>query len=312
MKLVYFRGHVPNFGDELNTYMWQHLLPANFLDEDESELFIGIGSILWDTFPRTARKYVMGSGYAGYTGLPDVHDGTWDIVFVRGPQTARLLGIAPEKAICDSAVLLRALQLPAPAPAFDVGFMPHFESLDRGLWEEACKLAGISLIDPRDDVEKVISQIRGARMIITEAMHGAIVADALRTPWVAVKPINPSHRAKWQDWSGALSHEVRFSDLLPSSLVEFYIGMTGGRRGAANGRVGRLGRSALARPLNKLFTHRAAAHLQRMARTEPQLSRDEHVSGVTERALAALDGFVRSRQLSSTSLHLERARAPYR
>jgi len=297
MKLVYFRGHVPNFGDELNTHMWRHLLPAGFLDEDERDLFIGIGSILWNTFPKSARKFVVGSGYAGYTGLPDVHDGTWDIVFVRGPETARLLGIEPEKAICDSAVLLRALDLPAPAPAFNVGFMPHYESLDRGLWEDACRLAGIPLIDPRDDVEKVISQIRGARMIITEAMHGAIVADALRTPWVAVKPINPGHHAKWKDWSGALSLDVRFQDLTPSSLLEFYVGLTGGR-GDPNGRAGRLSRSVLAGPANRFLAHRAASYLRRMAKAEPQLSRDEKISHVTERALEALHGFVRARQLS--------------
>jgi hypothetical protein len=88
MKLIYFRGHVPNFGDELNPYLWDRLLPPGLLDEDESELFLGIGSILFDTYPAGPRKYVMGSGYAGYTGLPPVHDGSWDVVFVRGPRTA--------------------------------------------------------------------------------------------------------------------------------------------------------------------------------------------------------------------------------
>ena len=300
MKLIYFRGHVPNFGDELNTYMWQHLLPASFLDEDERELFIGIGSILWNTFPKSARKYVVGSGYAGYTGQPDVHDGSWDIVFVRGPRTAQLLGIEPEKAICDSAVLLRGIELPPPAPVFDVGFIPHYESLDRGFWDEACSLAGIRLIDPRDDVEKVIAQIRGARMVITEAMHGAIVADALRTPWVAAKPLNPGHHAKWLDWSGALSLDVRFSNLRPSSLMELYVTMTGGR-GDPGGRSGRLSRSPFARPVNKVLTHRAAAGLRQLTKVEPQLSQDARIAEVTERALSALETFVRSRQLSSAS-----------
>jgi hypothetical protein len=294
MKLTFFRGHVPNFGDELNPYMWEKLLPADFLDQDERELFLGIGSILWNDLPKTARKYVMGSGYAGYTGLPDVHDGSWDIVFVRGPQTARLLNIAPEKAICDSAILLRALGLPEPAPSFDVGFMPHYESLDRGLWEEACRIAGIPLIDPREDVETVISKIRGARMIITEAMHGAIVADALRTPWVAALPINPGHHQKWQDWSGALSVKVRFQELRPSSALEFYVGLTGGR-GDPNGRAGRWSRSVAALPANKLLAHRAAAHLRKLAKMEPQLSQDGKIAEVTERALEAMHGFVRSR-----------------
>ena len=59
MKLVFFRGKVPNFGDELNLYVWPALLPAGFLDEDEDELFVGIGSIIGDHLPAHARKYVM-------------------------------------------------------------------------------------------------------------------------------------------------------------------------------------------------------------------------------------------------------------
>jgi hypothetical protein len=295
MKLVYFRGSVPNFGDELNVHLWDRLLPAGFLDEDPSELFIGIGSILWNTFPRQARKIVMGSGYAGYTGLPDVHDGSWDVAFVRGPETARMLGLPPEKAICDSAILLRAIDLPTPAKPIDVAFMPHYESLERGLWEKACKLAGIQLIDPRDDVWTVISQLRATRLLITEAMHGAIVADALRTPWVAALPINRTHHRKWKDWSGALDLDVRQNELLPTNLFEFYVSATGGR-GSLNGRTGRFSRSWLSAPVNTLLTHRAARHLQVLAKLEPQLSADGKIAEVTDRARTALDRFVASHQ----------------
>ena len=112
MKLVFFRGKVPNFGDELNLHVWPALLPKGFLDEDESELFVGIGSIIGTQMDPKARKFVMGSGYAGYMGLPDINDGTWDIRFVRGPNTAKTLGIDPKLSICDSAILLRAMDLP--------------------------------------------------------------------------------------------------------------------------------------------------------------------------------------------------------
>ncbi|HTV67134.1 MAG TPA: polysaccharide pyruvyl transferase family protein [Rhizobiaceae bacterium] len=295
MKLVYFKGKVPNFGDELNPYMWRKLLPAGFLDGNENELFLGIGSILWNNFPGHARKIVMGAGYAGYTALPDVHDGSWEIVFVRGPESASLLGIPAEKAICDAAILLRALDLPKPTAPIDVAFMPHYESLDRGLWEEACRLAGIKLIDPRANVETVISELRATRLLITEAMHGAIVADALRTPWVAVWPINRAHHRKWRDWSGALSLEVRHHELAPTNIMELYVSLTGGR-GSMSGRAGRINQHAVFHPLNKLLTYRAARQLRKLATCEPQLSRDEKIAEATERALAALHGFVRSRR----------------
>ena len=293
MKLVFFRGTVPNFGDELNLHVWPALLPKEFLDEDESELFVGIGSIIGDHLPAKARKFVMGSGYAGYMGLPDVHDGSWDIRFVRGPNTAKTLNIDPGLSICDSAVLLRAMELPKPDQSVGVAFMPHYESLERGNWAEACRQAGITLIDATDPVEKVLSQIQGARLLITEAMHGAIVADALRTPWVGARPIYGGHHKKWLDWAGALDIDVRLNALKPSSVLEYYIAKTG--RGGSLGKVGRFSASPLAAVPNKVFTNIAATHLDQMARLEPQLSSDAMIVRVTERAQDAVDGFVRSR-----------------
>jgi hypothetical protein len=293
MKLVFFRGTVPNFGDELNLHVWPELLPDGFLDGDESELFVGIGSIIGDHLPAKSRKFVVGSGYAGYMGLPDMHDGTWDIRFVRGPNTAKMLKIDPTLSICDSAILLRNMDLPPPDESVDIAFMPHYESLERGNWAEACRKAGMTLIDATDPVEKVLSQLRGARLLITEAMHGAIVADALRTPWIGAKPIYGGHHKKWLDWAGALNLDVQLNTLKPSSLLEFYIGTTG--RGGALGKVGRFNKSPLATIPNRMLTDMAAQHLLSMARRPPQLSRDTMIEQVTERAQAAVDNFVRSR-----------------
>ena len=293
MKLVFFRGKVPNFGDELNLHVWPALLPQGFLDEDEDELFVGIGSIIGNHLPAKSRKFVMGSGYAGYMGLPDVHDGSWDIRFVRGPNTAKTLKIDPNLSICDSAILLRAMELPAPAKNVGVAFMPHYESLERGNWAEACRQAGITLIDATEPVEKVLSQIRGARLLVTEAMHGAIVADALRTPWVGARPIYGGHHKKWLDWAGALDIDVRLNTLKPSSVLEYYIGKTG--RGGSLGKVGRLSASPLAGIPNRILTDIAARHLDSMAGIEPQLSSDGMIQQVTERAQSAVDEFVRSR-----------------
>ena len=293
MKLTFFRGRVPNFGDELNARVWPALLPPGLLDDDEFELFVGIGSIIGDHLPGPARKYVMGSGYAGYMGLPDINDGTWDIGFVRGPRTAARLGLPPQAVICDSAILLRALALPKPSAKVGAAFMPHYESLERGFWSEAATLAGLTLIDATAPVDTVIAQIRGADVLITEAMHGAIVADALRTPWIAVEPIDRRHHTKWLDWSEALGLEVRMHPLRPSSLLELYVGWTG--RGGEGGRSGKLNRSAIGAAANHLLIHRAARHLRALAGRDPQLSSDRAISDVTERAVAAVDRFVASR-----------------
>lgn len=293
MKLTYFRGDPPNFGDELNATMWDHLLPEGLLDEDESELFLGIGSILWGFLPKEPLKVVAGSGWA-YSDPPDVHDGRWDVLWVRGPRTAAKLGLDPGLAITDAAVLLRRTPLPAAATGVGAAFMPHVDSIKRGDWEAVCRLAGLTYLDPRAPVEALIPLIRGASVVVTEAMHGAIVSDALRTPWIAITPIHPDHRAKWYDWSESLGIGLRAHQLPTSNAKELYTRLTGL---AAQGRPSHL---ALAgphmAPVNAVIRHRSAAALRKLVeRVEPQLSRDDAIETATARCEEALADFVRRR-----------------
>ena len=295
MKLTYYSGAPPNFGDEINATIWSHLLPSEFLDDDDSELFLGIGSILWDYLPKTSIKHVIGSGFGGYTGLPDMQDGSWNVVWLRGPITAEKLGLDPRLAICDSAILLRETPLPEKAAGNDIAFMPHFQSATRGNWEKACALAGITYLDPREDTQELLARIRGAKLLISEAMHGAIVADALRTPWIGIVPFIPLHRAKWADWAASLEIPLRRVQLRPSNLLEAYSHLTGlsGQGWKSN----RILRSRLAAPASSALCHIAARHLTRLAETvEPQLSSDAAITRATARSMEALRGFVTDRQ----------------
>ncbi len=299
MKLTYFQCNIQNFGDDLNAWIWPQLLGDGFFDEDESELFVGIGSIIYNNYPPEARKIVVGSGYGGYTPPPDAHDGNWEFAFVRGPRTADTLGIPREKAVTDGAILLRAVEPPPPGPETPVIFIPHFQSLDRGNWEETCRIAGIRFVSPSCDVETVLSEIGGAKLVITESMHGAIVADALRTPWVAVTPIATDHRFKWVDWAESLDIDLRAHPLFPSSAREAWSTLTGGQGFGRWSR--RVGESVFAAPANIALKHAAASALQRLAQQEPQLSDDGAVSRATERALAAVEA-VRIRHGRSNGL----------
>jgi succinoglycan biosynthesis protein ExoV len=206
-KLYYFRGKKPNFGDELNPWLWPRLIPG-FLHDDDDDLFLGIGTLLNDGVPNAPRKIVFGSGY-GYGNPPRVDARDWRFLCVRGPVTAKMLGLPEDLAICDPAILLRRLPWPNEPKQFPVSFMPHWESLDRGNWPVACALSGIHFIDPTAPIEQVISDIRASELIISEAMHGAIVADAMRVPWIAVQPQLHMHAPKWLDWCASiqLSHD---------------------------------------------------------------------------------------------------------
>src|SRR5215210_6848355 len=99
MKLYYARLKGGNFGDDLNRWLWERLVPG-LLDSDGSVLFVGIGSILNSLLDNDKVKVIFGSG-AGYGAAPRI-DHRWKIYFVRGPLTAEALGIDRKLAITDA------------------------------------------------------------------------------------------------------------------------------------------------------------------------------------------------------------------
>lgn len=287
--MYYFKGWQPNFGDELNPWLWPRIF-GDIWHETDRELFLGIGSILYDRWPADRPKIVFGAGYGAYGGgPPNVHDGSWDVFFVRGPQTAEWLGLAPGFAITDAAILVRTVALPPAAAPIPIGFMPHFQSLKRGNWERVCARAGITLIDPRAPVETVLSQIQACKLLLTEAMHGAIVADALRVPWIALRPIVSQHHFKWLDWCRSIRLDYAPHAMPPSSFRELWIsagiGEAQGRfsTGLAAGVIGKLADAALI-PL-------AARRLRRLASETSCLSSDATTAELTARVLEQVARF---------------------
>ncbi|MFZ1828837.1 MAG: polysaccharide pyruvyl transferase family protein [Candidatus Competibacteraceae bacterium] len=201
MKLYYFHDPVGNFGDDLNPWIWDQLLP-DFFDDDPDILFVGIGTLLNHRVPLAAKRVVFGSG-VGY-GLPLIKDETWDFICVRGPWSAGQLGVEPCRAVADPAIFINHLFPHSHAERYLVSFMPAGISASRGLWREVCQIADIQYIDPHDDVEKVMKQIDLTRLLISEAMHGAIAAEAFRIPWISVYSGDHMNYNKWQDFCGSL------------------------------------------------------------------------------------------------------------
>lgn len=221
MKLFYYQrpDRQPNFGDDLNRWLWPQLRP-NIFDEDASTTFIGTGTLLNNKLPERVaeanRLVIFGTG-AGYEQPLKQLPPEWDIHCVRGPFSARLLGLPPEKAITDGGLLVAQVFTPspesaglsddeiAPAPA-TCSFMPHIHSANDAAedWQRICQRANIRYIDPRWSVEKVLGAISSSELLLAEAMHGAIVADALRVPWIPVTTSPRIYTFKWQDWCASM------------------------------------------------------------------------------------------------------------
>lgn len=217
VKLFYCDVPAGNFGDDLNTYLWPRLLPDAFKgtvrfwpleattvdhEDPDGTLFVGIGTLIHDKVPAQGRKVVFGSGCDG-ARLPEL-DGQWDIQCVRGPLTAAALGLDETLAITDPAILVRLLPPPASGPLHRTAFMPHWCQAQSGVWQKICNAVDIHFIDPRWPPFRVLQAIAETGTLITEALHGAIVADALRVPWIPVSSKHHIQDFKWRDWCGSI------------------------------------------------------------------------------------------------------------
>ncbi|CAN7748979.1 polysaccharide pyruvyl transferase family protein [Caballeronia sp. LjRoot31] len=279
MKMYFYRGEAPNFGDELNEWLLPKIF-KNFFDQNDETLFLGIGSILFDHHPRNKRKLVFGSGFGGYTSPPTIDD-KWMIYCVRGPRTADACGLDRKYVAGDAAILINHYRPEPIGPSIAVSFMPHFQSAFRGHWQVACRRAGIHYIDPRKPVDAVLEDIQASQLVISEAMHGAIVADALRVPWIPVLPFDKAHVMKWFDWAEALDVSLTHHSIPPSSLNEAWQACTG--RDSTKLRNARGIFKFGLNGIDEGFIAIAAFALRRLAKREPLLSTDTSMRRVLNR-----------------------------
>lgn len=212
MELYYWKSPDGNFGDDLNCWLWPRLVPEIAGWEVEDWLWVGIGTLLSDSLPAQPQKVIFGTG-AGYFQRPPIPDPTWHVYAVRGPLTAKTLGLPGELAVTDSAALLVDVYDQEESGWADgnrIWFVPHHRTAELcgPPWRRVCRDLGIGYLDPRDPVERVLGALDSADLVIAEAMHGAIAADALGRPWIPVRTRGDAILPfKWKDWCRSLDLE---------------------------------------------------------------------------------------------------------
>lgn len=206
MKLYYFKSAFGNFGDDLNAWLWPRVIP-DLEEAAVADWLVGIGTILDERLLSIpGRLLIMGTGYRPSAWSPAVQS-DWNIRFVRGPLTANVLGLPPDCAISDPALLVAQHWVQEPHSTAEVGFMPHIFTAHVVDCVRACDAAGVSLIDPRWDVERTLRMIASMDRVVVEAMHGAIIANALGVPWIRIKALSWRRETervcefKWADWA---------------------------------------------------------------------------------------------------------------
>ncbi len=209
MRLMYYKH--PNFGDKLNELIFPSFFPNYFNDDDDIDFF-GIGSILgFEMVRKSKRKVIFSSGFA--YGKKPIIDNTFDIISLRGPLTAEILKVDKNLAIADGALLLKKFNFKE-NKKYKYSFMPHWTSEAKFDWKSLCELCDITYISPMEnDVNHTIKQILQSEVLISEALHGAIVADAFRVPWIPIKAYGGISNFKWNDWASSMNISFEFSKL---------------------------------------------------------------------------------------------------
>lgn len=234
MRYLYFKSEKGNFGDDLNPWLWEQLFGTE-LDQKDA-CFFGIGSILHNgnkhlkALKKDEKKIVFGTGvrpakdYSRFTV-----DDTWDIRFLRGPLSSFALG-GKYPYITDAAYAIR--QIPDFSKRFlnkekkyKTSLMPYFHSVEYFDWKKLCDELGYHYISPYSEngVEETLNEIAASEQLITEAMHGAILADALRVPWHRFILSTPHTEGglvsefKWNDWLLSVGMST-----IESTFIPFY------------------------------------------------------------------------------------------
>lgn len=211
MKIIYHQSH--NIGDFINEIVFDEILK---LPHRDNEVVLGIGTILGLKKPRENFIYhVFGSGIS--------HDqlntyGKFDqskidqYVFhgVRGPITANSVNYHHPPLISgDFAYLLPSkIQPTKNFKSEKVGFIPHKDSLRfYDDWGPLLKKYKIHFISPLLAPQEFVDEIHKCERVMCEAMHGAILCDAYRIPWLPVFTFGGISKSKWNDWLLSMKHE---------------------------------------------------------------------------------------------------------
>lgn len=271
MNLYYFKSRHGNFGDDLNQWLWPRLV-RNLDVLTNADWLIGIGTIFDGRIDELhGTKLVAGSGYRPSSlGKPSMQQTV--VAGVRGLLTCAELDIDTRYACGDPAIMLRQFKSPMSRHGGSVALIPHYQTASIMEMSRIAGLAGLDYIDPRWEVDRVIEAIRSADRVVTEAMHGAIVADAIGVPWQRVRLFNhvredaESVDFKWKDWASMYD-----LDTTPAASFHFRTG----------------GKSVVQRILKKGLRAKEAAALVAWLRIR---SKDAGFQLSSEKKRAAVEG----------------------
>ncbi len=189
----------PNFGDDINPTFFGRLAGrcTRFASDRQQPHLLGAGSILERATPMSI---VCGSG------LLQPHHGRrlpqTTLVAVRGEHSRAAFAPRGDVFLGDPVVLVDAWATRGEI-LHRFGLVPHVRSVPR--WRRL-NTRGLHLIDPGLPPWQVIAEIAACETVLSQSLHGLIVADALGVPnvWIAPSSDMVGDQFKFRDYFSTL------------------------------------------------------------------------------------------------------------
>lgn len=205
----------PNFGDDMNPGLFGELLghKVRLISHRNAPHFLGMGSILERANPNSI---VLGSGFLSKPD-PGLIDGD-RVVAVRGALSAEGLRNASNVLLGDPMVLLPEISPLRRDPEGPTGLVPHISDVARA---REMNLDGVKIIDPAENPWRVVQLIAGCSRILSQSLHGLIVADALQVPnvWLSPSQEMKGGAFKFEDYYSTLDAPKRPLDFTEQCVV---------------------------------------------------------------------------------------------
>lgn len=197
---IFWHIGTPNFGDDLNPALFSLLAgrPVRLRTDRARPHFLGMGSILEKA---TAESVVLGSGFLRQpAGAVETKA---RLVAVRGRLSREHLGAGDEVLLGDPMVLLDLVYRPPAGKRHALGLVPHVSQV--GYFRKLA-LPGVVVIDPAGPPWKVVEAVAACERVMSQSLHGLIVADALGVPnlWLAPSAGMVGGEFKFHDYYSTL------------------------------------------------------------------------------------------------------------
>ena len=206
----------PNFGDDLNPFLFESFLHKKVYREakQSQKHFLGVGSILERA---NANSIVVGSGFIRPDG--EMRQQGAKVLAVRGELTQAKLNM-PGLLLGDPGILVPNRLGIVAKPEIEVAVVPHVD-----FYKPTQQMYGkdFLVVDPSKPFEQVISEIASASAIISQSLHGLVMADALGIPnvWAAPHGKMIGGEFKFMDYYSTAKrskHSIPFDKVLAEQL----------------------------------------------------------------------------------------------